>query len=67
MTLGNGGAIKPARTALVAGWATVGSQPPDAPLWDVVAEYLRDRKTIKVGAFNTTRPVNVPDYPGDLV
>ncbi len=73
MTLDNGEAIDAGKNYKVAGWATVGSQSPGAPIWDVVAEYLRDRKTIKVGTLNTPRLVNVADnpgiadYPGDLV
>ena len=36
-----------------AGWATVGSQAPGPPIWEVVAEYLRDAKVAKIERLNT--------------
>jgi sulfur-oxidizing protein SoxB len=35
------------RTYKVAGWASVQENPQGPPIWDVVTQYLRDRKTIK--------------------
>jgi len=73
MTLDNGKPIESAKVYKVAGWATVGSESPGAPIWDVVAEYLRDRKTVRVDRLNTPKLVNVAgnpgiaDYSGDLV
>lgn len=53
MTLDNGEKIEAGKNYKVAGWATVGSQSPGAPIWDVVADYLRDAKTVKVDKINT--------------
>ena len=49
---------------MVAGWATVGSQSPGRPIWDVVADYLRDRKTVKIEKLNTPKLVGVEGNPG---
>jgi sulfur-oxidizing protein SoxB len=39
--------LDPSRTYRVAGWASVNPQPEELPdIWDVVAEYLRDQRTI---------------------
>ena len=46
------------------GWATVGTQSPGAPIWEVVAGYLRDRETVEAGRLNTPRLVNVAGNPG---
>lgn len=72
MTLDDGKSVEADKIYKVAGWATVGSQSPGAPIWDVVAEYLRHQKTVKIGKLNTPKLVNVgdnpgiEDYPGDL-
>jgi sulfur-oxidizing protein SoxB len=72
MTLDDGKPVEADKIYKVAGWATVGSQSPGAPIWDVVAEYLRHQKTVKIGKLNTPKLVNVgdnpgiEDYPGDL-
>ena len=43
----NGKPLEPGKTYLVAGWASVNPQPDSLPeVWDVVAEYLRHKKTI---------------------
>jgi sulfur-oxidizing protein SoxB len=48
----------------VAGWASV-AQPLDGrPVWDVVAEYLRDKKTISNIALNEPVLKNVAGNPG---
>jgi sulfur-oxidizing protein SoxB len=53
MTLDDGTAIEAGRSYRVAGWATVGSQAPGEPIWDVVATYLRDWKVASVSTLNT--------------
>jgi sulfur-oxidizing protein SoxB len=46
----NGKAVRPDKTYKVAGWASVQPQPKSKqPIWDVVAEYLRHHKTVRVG------------------
>jgi len=70
MRLDDGTPIEAGRNYKVAGWATVGSVAEGPPIWDVVAEYLRDAKVARVGTLNT--PVlkgvganqGLTDYPG---
>lgn len=64
LTLDNGKPLEASKTYKVAGWATVGSQSPGAPVWDVVAEYLKANKTIKVDKLNTPKLRNVAANPG---
>ncbi len=64
MTLDNGEKIDPKKKYKVAGWATVGSKAPGAPVWEVVADYLRDRKQVKLTKINTPKLVNVENNPG---
>ena len=47
-----------------AGWATVSAQSPGPPIWEVVAEYLRDRKSARIDKLNTPKLVNVEGNPG---
>jgi sulfur-oxidizing protein SoxB len=69
MTLDSGERIEAGKTYKVTGWATVGSQAPGAPVWDVVAEYLRAEKTVRVDKLNTpvlknvTGNLGIADYP----
>ena len=55
------------KTYLVAGWASVG-EPVNAeqrrPIWDVVADYLRDKKTVRISELNAPRLKNVEGNPG---
>lgn len=70
MTLDDGNPIEASKRYRVAGWATVGSVAEGPPIWDVVAEYLRDVKVARVDTLNT--PVlkgvganqGLTDYPG---
>ena len=64
MTLDNGKRIEADKKYKVAGWATVGSQSPGRPIWDVVADYLRDIKVAKVDKLNTPVLKNVTGNPG---
>ena len=48
----------------VAGWASVAEGVSGEPVWDVVARYLRDRKSIPPVALNLPRLVNVERDPG---
>jgi len=64
MTLDNGESIEAGKSYKVAGWATVGSESPGPPIWDIVAEYLRDQKVAKITKFNTPKLVNVAGNPG---
>jgi len=64
MRLDNGKPLEADKKYKVAGWATVNSKDPGPAIWDVVAEYLRDQKTVKVAKLNTPKLKNVADNPG---
>jgi sulfur-oxidizing protein SoxB len=64
MRLDSGELIDAAKSYKVTGWATVGSEAPGAPVWDVVAEYLRSEKTIRIDAVNSPVLKNVAGNPG---
>jgi len=72
LSLEDGTPLGAEKTYKVAGWATVGSKSPGPPVWDMVAEYLRDRKTIRVDQIDTPRLINVKgnkgiaDYTGKI-
>lgn len=53
MTLNDGTPIEAGKNYKVAGWATVGSKAPGPPVWEVVAEYLRDTGVARVETLNT--------------
>jgi sulfur-oxidizing protein SoxB len=64
MTLDSGKKVEAGKTYKVAGWATVGAQSPGPPVWDVVAEYLRDRRSAKITKMNEPKLKNVSGNPG---
>ncbi|EGW54296.1 thiosulfohydrolase SoxB [Candidatus Endoriftia persephonae] len=64
MRLNDGSKIEAGKNYVVAGWATVGSKSPGRPIWDVVADYLRDQKTIRIKKLNTPKLVGVDNNPG---
>lgn len=64
MTMDNGTKIEAGKQYTVAGWATVNSQAPGRPIWEVVGDYLRDQKQIKLKKLNTPKLVGVKGNPG---
>ncbi|MCU0833351.1 MAG: thiosulfohydrolase SoxB [Chromatiaceae bacterium] len=64
MTLDDGTKVEADKRYVVAGWATVGAQSPGEPVWDTVATYLRDLKTVKIKKLNTPVLKNVAGNPG---
>jgi sulfur-oxidizing protein SoxB len=64
MALDDGTKIEADKSYVVAGWATVGSQSPGEPIWETVATYLRDVKTVKIEKLNTPVLKNVAGNPG---
>lgn len=64
LTLDNGAKLDADKNYKVAGWATVGSESTGEPVWDVVADYLRDRKSAKIDKINTPILKNVESNPG---
>lgn len=72
LRLDDGARLDADKNYKVSGWATVGSKSPGRPVWDVVADYLRARETIKVDTVNTPALKGVAgnaglsDYIGEL-
>ena len=64
MTLDDGTKIDPNKKYTVAGWATVGSKAPGKPIWEMVAEYLRDEKVAKIKKLNTPKIKGAKGNPG---
>jgi sulfur-oxidizing protein SoxB len=64
MTLDDGTKIEADKSYVVAGWATVGAQSPGEPIWETVAKYLRDVKTVKIDQLNTPVLKGVEGNPG---
>ena len=60
----NGKPLDPNRKYRVAGWASVPKPLEGTPIWDVVAEYLRDIKTVKAMEPNVPKLKNVAGNPG---
>ena len=48
----------------VAGWAPVAENAQGEPIWEVVARWLRDRKTVTPRQLNTPRLIGVAGNPG---
>ncbi len=62
-----GKAVDPAKTYKVAGWAPVGEGVQGTPIWDVVAEYLRDVKVVKQVKLNQPKVIGMGNNPGMIV
>ncbi len=56
--------VDPAKKYKVAGWAPVGEGATGAPIWDVVAEYLRDQKVIKPVKLNQPKVLGMEGNVG---
>jgi sulfur-oxidizing protein SoxB len=52
LTMADGSRLDSGKSYKIAGWATVGQQSPGAPVWDVVADYLRAKKSIRLDQIN---------------
>jgi sulfur-oxidizing protein SoxB len=63
MTL-NGKAVDADKKYKVAGWAPVGEGVKGTPIWDVVAEYLRDVKVVKQVKLNQPKVIGMQGNPG---
>ena len=64
MTLDNGKSVEANKQYKVAGWATVKAQAEGAPIWDVVAGYLRDKKQFSIEKINTPKLKNMAGNQG---
>ncbi len=56
--------LDPNKKYLVAGWASVAENVQGPPIWDVVAEYLRNVKVIKKVKLNQPRLIGMEKNPG---
>ncbi|MFZ5484017.1 MAG: thiosulfohydrolase SoxB [Pseudomonadota bacterium] len=59
--------VDPDKIYKVAGWAPVAEGASGAPIWDVVAEYLRAKKTIRGVKLNEPKIVGLGANPGLVV
>jgi sulfur-oxidizing protein SoxB len=64
MTLADGKRMQDNGIYKVAGWATVNSESPGDPVWEVVARYLRARKSVSIDRLESPALVNVKGNPG---
>ncbi len=65
LRLANGKPIEANKRYTVSGWADVyRPKHPGKPIWDVVSEYLRDKKTIGVEQAYTPKLLGVQNNPG---
>ena len=64
MTLAGGKAMDDNASYKVAGWATVASRSPGEPVWEVVARYLRGRKSVRIDRLESPALINVKGNPG---
>jgi sulfur-oxidizing protein SoxB len=60
----NGKPIEASKTYKVAGWAPVGEGASGEPIWDVVATWLRDRKTVTPRKLNAPRLIGMDGNAG---
>ncbi|MDH4274082.1 MAG: 5'-nucleotidase C-terminal domain-containing protein, partial [Gammaproteobacteria bacterium] len=56
--------IDPNKNYKVAGWAAVAQPIEGKPIWDVVSEYLRDKKQVKIGELNVPKIIGVENNQG---
>ena len=64
MTLRDGSRVESDKSYKDAGWATVGSESEGAPIWDVVAGYLRGQGTVNVDTLEQPVLEGVAGNPG---
>ena len=60
----SGKAIVPSRKYKVASWASLDENASGPPIWNVVSQYLRDRRTVTMSDLNLPKLIGVRDNPG---
>ncbi|OOZ39565.1 thiosulfohydrolase SoxB [Solemya pervernicosa gill symbiont] len=60
----NGRAIEANKTYSVGGWASVAAPLDSKPVWDVVADYLRAKKTVSIKELNVPTIKGIDNNPG---
>jgi sulfur-oxidizing protein SoxB len=63
----DGKLLEPSKKYKVAGWAPVAEGAKGEPVWDVVATWLRDKKTIPPLKQNTPRIIGMDGNPGMVI
>ena len=56
--------IEGRKTYKVASWASVAEESPGEPIWDLLARYLRDRKSVAPRKLNVPRLIGVKGNRG---
>ncbi|MDE8349624.1 MAG: 5'-nucleotidase C-terminal domain-containing protein, partial [Acidocella sp.] len=64
MTLSNGQLLDASKTYKVAGWASVSQPQNTPPVWEVVANYLRAEKTVRITKPNVTKVIGISNNAG---
>jgi sulfur-oxidizing protein SoxB len=64
MTLDDGTVIDDNKNYVVAGWATVNDKAPGPPVWEQVADYIKDQDTVKIDKLNSPKLIGVENNPG---
>ena len=64
MTLDDGTPIDDNKNYVVAGWATVNDKAPGPPVWEQVANYIKNQDTIRIDTLNTPKLIGVDNNPG---
>jgi sulfur-oxidizing protein SoxB len=60
----NGKPLEASKEYELTGWASVGRRLEGRPIWDIVAEYLRNVKVVKLKELNVPRLKNVDNNSG---
>jgi S-sulfosulfanyl-L-cysteine sulfohydrolase len=60
----DGMAVNPKKVYLVAGWASMDPGVEGKPVWDIVADYLRHKKTVKITEPNLPKIKGITSNPG---
>lgn len=60
----NGSRIQPRKKYVVAGWAGVAEPLEGTPVWDILAKYLKNEKTIRIKKLNMPKIIGMRGNPG---
>ena len=64
MTLDDGTPVESSRFYTVAGWATVNEKASGPPVWEQVATYIKNLKSIRINRINSPKLIGVEHNPG---
>ena len=59
--------LDPKKKYSVAGWASVAQPLEGKPIWDVVEDYLKDKKTVSVKELNLPTIKGIKNNPGMIL